>query len=292
MNLIAIGMLVIVLISVVGFNLNTLKEGLDVNPRPPSNIPQKTIKLSSSIPYGYYQVSTYSSSNTQIIAQVPYGYMVNDSGKLVPKTKVAAYDAAHPFISSSSHSSSSGHSSSSSHSPPGRYDIDNVGVQYHATTSSLTASASESLEQTGTWVIGPSGNKILIPWSDVTTESTYYQPGSYPYGPSNYVPNYEDSVYLSQTTGQSQNGAYKDAGSIASGFCAQNAKDSISVEQKCNALDANTCASTNCCVSLGGQKCVAGTEFGPTMHSNYSDIYVTNKDYYYYQGKCYGNCNK
>jgi len=43
-------------------------------------------------------------------------------------------------------------------------------------------------------------------------------------------------------------------------------------------------------VLLGGQKCVAGNENGPTMKANYSDFLVLNKDFYYYQGKCYGNC--
>jgi hypothetical protein len=28
---------------------------------------------------------------------------------------------------------------------------------------------------------------------------------------------------------------------------------------------------------------------GPTNKANYGDIYIRNRDYYYYQGKCYGN---
>jgi hypothetical protein len=28
------------------------------------------------------------------------------------------------------------------------------------------------------------------------------------------------------------------------------------------------------------------------MRSNYSNFEIKNRDYYYYQGKCYGNCNQ
>ena len=31
-------------------------------------------------------------------------------------------------------------------------------------------------------------------------------------------------------------------------------------------------------------------ENGPTNPANYSDHTLKNKDFYYYQGKCYGNC--
>ncbi len=63
------------------------------------------------------------------------------------------------------------------------------------------------------------------------------------------------------------------------------------LEMKCNSLDTETCSTTSCCVLLGGQKCVSGNLEGPTMKSNYSDIFIVNKDVYYYQGECYGNCD-
>jgi hypothetical protein len=74
------------------------------------------------------------------------------------------------------------------------------------------------------------------------------------------------------------------------GFCKQNANFPDLLEQGCNILDKNVCASTSCCVLLGGEKCVSGGEQGVTMKANYNEPSITNKDMYYYQGKCYGNC--
>lgn len=119
---------------------------------------------------------------------------------------------------------------------------------------------------------------------------TYNEPGYFRFGPSNYVPNYEDSVYLSRLTGLSYAMPVVDSGSQLSGFCAFNKSNPGQTETECNKLNKNTCASTSCCVLLGGSKCVSGNESGPTMKSNFGDIYIKNKDHYYYQGKCYGNC--
>jgi len=55
-------------------------------------------------------------------------------------------------------------------------------------------------------------------------------------------------------------------------------------------LDNETCPSTDCCVLFGGTKCVAGKKAGPSVQSNYNDTKIKNRDYYYYKGKCYGNC--
>lgn len=74
------------------------------------------------------------------------------------------------------------------------------------------------------------------------------------------------------------------------GFCNQYKDNKGAIEEKCAALDTNTCASTSCCVLIGGQKCVAGNENGPTNSANYSDYNLRNRDFYYYNGKCYGNC--
>lgn len=120
----------------------------------------------------------------------------------------------------------------------------------------------------------------------------YYIPGAYKFGSSNYVPNYEDSVYLSRTTRQSQVTPVYNTASILGGFCTQDNNDVATIEEKCGALDLDTCASTSCCTLLGGQKCVAGNQNGPRNIANYSDYNLKNKDFYYYQGKCYGNCQK
>jgi len=118
----------------------------------------------------------------------------------------------------------------------------------------------------------------------------YYVPGAYKYGSSNYVPNYEDSVYLSRTTRLPQSTPVHNTASMLGGFCTQNKNDKFAIEEKCGALDLNTCASTSCCTLIGGQKCVGGNENGPTNPASYTDLALKNKDFYYYQGKCYGNC--
>ena len=118
----------------------------------------------------------------------------------------------------------------------------------------------------------------------------YYVPGAYKYGSSNYVPNYEDSVYLSRTTRLPQSTPVHNTASMLGGFCTQNKNDKFAIEEKCGALDLNTCASTSCCTLIGGQKCVGGNENGPTNPASYTDFALKNKDFYYYQGKCYGNC--
>jgi hypothetical protein len=118
----------------------------------------------------------------------------------------------------------------------------------------------------------------------------YYVPGAYKYGSSNYVPNYEDSVYLSRTTRLPQQAPVFNTAGMLGGFCTQFKNNTLAIEEKCGALDLNTCASTSCCTLIGGQKCVAGSENGPSNPANYTDYNLRNKDFYYYQGKCYGNC--
>ena len=120
---------------------------------------------------------------------------------------------------------------------------------------------------------------------------TYYQPGSFTYGASSYVPYYEDSVFLSRSNNRAIiNAPVYVSSETNSGFCNYHKSNPDQLELKCNALNAETCAATTCCALLGGQKCVSGDANGPTMKSNYSDFSVLNKDFYYYQGKCYGNC--
>ena len=119
----------------------------------------------------------------------------------------------------------------------------------------------------------------------------YYEPGSYTFGATGYVPDYERSIYLSKTTNMSQvDDITAGAPYLEGGFCTQYANSPQNMEQKCQSLDNQTCASTNCCVLLGGKKCVSGDSQGPKIKANYSDTQILNRDYYYYQGKCFGNC--
>lgn len=168
-----------------------------------------------------------------------------------------------------------------------QYDAGNLDVVYNGTD--MTDAADNNL---GVYYqYDQNGNMIKIENTETQFSPVlYYIPGAYKFGSSNYVPNYEDSVYLSRTTRQSQVAPVYNTSSMLGGFCTQNKNDTALIEEKCGALDLETCASTSCCTLLGGQKCVAGNENGPRNIANYTDYSLKNKDFYYYQGKCYGNC--
>lgn len=163
-----------------------------------------------------------------------------------------------------------------------KYNRNNLDITYHGDADVSDVSFGSIT------VLDKNGKKVTIPYVPGAALPTYYHPGSLRYGSKNYVPTYEDSVYLSRITGT--NGIYfaQDSASQKAGFC--NQPFSSDIEKKCKALDPNVCASVSCCVLLGGNKCVAGDEKGPVMKSNYADPFIVNKDVYYYQGKCYGNC--
>jgi hypothetical protein len=148
-----------------------------------------------------------------------------------------------------------------------------------------------------TAVVGKTDYIKKLNVTDKLGSVTYNEPGYFRFGPSSYVPNYEDSVYLSRLTNIDWRTPVVDlaspvvnSGAKLGGFCSFNKSNPSQIETECGKLDKTACASTSCCALLGGEKCVAGNESGPTMKSNFSDIYIRNKDHYYYQGKCYGNC--
>lgn len=133
------------------------------------------------------------------------------------------------------------------------------------------------------------GQFLNPPPSAVPIPTNWYQPGSFrvPFLPSDTT----DPIFMNQSTNISQvtpvaNPSYKQ-----SGFCTEQSNYPVIKESKCNALSNDTCASTECCVLFGGEKCVAGNEQGPLIQTNYSNFLIKNRDYYYYQGKCYGNCD-
>jgi hypothetical protein len=128
------------------------------------------------------------------------------------------------------------------------------------------------------------------PNASLSGNIVYYQPGSFRYTASSYVPYYEDSVFLTRSNKAIVSTPTYMSSATQGGFCSYYGVQSNMIEEKCNTIDGASCAATTCCVLLGGQKCVSGNEAGPTMKANYSDFLVKNKDFYYYQGKCYGNC--
>lgn len=73
------------------------------------------------------------------------------------------------------------------------FDSTGLDIQYHAPLDVIEAES-----QTGTLTLDKDGNLVTMPWSDVSTNIMYYEPGAYKYGSTTYVPSYEDSVFLSQ----------------------------------------------------------------------------------------------
>ncbi len=163
-------------------------------------------------------------------------------------------------------------------------------VNYHEDESAIRE-RQKSFEppQGGVVVLDKDGNYAVLPRESIQGDITYNEPGSFKYGQSNYVPTYEDSVYLSRTTMLPTQSPFVPTNRPA-GFCTYFKNDPEEIERQCNKLDPNACASTTCCVLLGGSKCVRGDQRGPKKMANYSDVFIRNKDFYYYQGKCFGNC--
>lgn len=216
-----------------------------------------------------------------VLKAVPYGYMAApDKMSITPSTQASQFSE---YQKNMGDNSDVGVFSGTQTQERNYNPNDIMAPAYHSTPDSSNL---------GKYYFYDADGKLVV--SDISGTNVapviYYIPGSYKYGASNYVPNYEDSVYMSRTTRQSTVTPVFNTSSILGGFCAQNKGDTIKLEEKCNALDVDACASTSCCVLLGGQKCVAGSDRGPTNPANYSDFRVINKDVYYYQGKCYGNC--
>ena len=172
-----------------------------------------------------------------------------------------------------------------------KYDSNKFDIQYHNTIDDISKQNGVYDLSFGTMIVFDKyGNEIAIPYVPGQATPTYYQAGSFTYGASSYVPNYEDSVYLSRTTGMSSVGKIYPTTNMLGGFCNAAGASPDMIEQKCNQLTSDVCGSVSCCVLLGGNKCVSGNAQGPFMNANYSDPFVKNKDAYYYQGNCYGNC--
>lgn len=170
------------------------------------------------------------------------------------------------------------------------YNSNNTDITYH---SDPEINLDENTAGVGKmWVKDKDGNLLSIPYSNTKNTTLYYETGSYPFGPSSYVPNYEESTLLSKYSNKlNKDSNIYGTASQKSGFCESTKSSVYEREQKCNQIDHDMCASTDCCVLLGGEKCVAGNQNGPSIKANYSDFLVVNRDYYYYKGKCYGNCS-
>ena len=65
-------------------------------------------------------------------------------------------------------------------------------------------------------------------------------------------------------------------------FCKNHIGSSAILNDSCNKLTKNNCNSVSCCVYTSNNKCVAGSESGPTYNTDENGKTI-NLDYYYYQ---------
>lgn len=161
-------------------------------------------------------------------------------------------------------------------------------------------------------------------YGKINGDLTFYAPGTFMFGADGYVPSYENSVLLSPMLGVNapahnynkglRNGGWTNA-TDANGYpynyvdrqkkwiqmdskntvCDAVAQGTASVmdqEAHCSTMnnDPNKCGTSACCVSLGGSVCLAGDAQGPLNKTAYTNPMYARKDYYIYNGKCYGNC--
>lgn len=286
------------------------KEGLDISqtmdisgcpyPCTPGSLTDASLNVL--IPDGYYLVNVNTkdfngvTATTQKMARLPSGYKYT-----MPGSKTQGIT---PMIIDSTYTNASQGNTTgvptidvtgtlANDLNTTQYKNNNYDVQYHASVDSVKElNDNYGISFGQFWIVDPSSGKpMLMPGSAATQPlPTYFQPGSFPFGVSSYIPNYEDSVFLSRSTYMPTYSPVTDTASAKGGFCAQSKANPQLIEETCGTMDVDKCASTSCCVLLGGSKCVAGNESGPTMKSNYGDRSVVNRDVYYYQGKCYGNC--
>lgn len=74
----------------------------------------------------------------------------------------------------------------------------NYDVQFHSDADEIKKQyGMYDLEFGEVRVVDQSGNIIILPKTNSQGSVTFYQPDEFPFGASTYVPNYEDSVYLS-----------------------------------------------------------------------------------------------
>jgi hypothetical protein len=172
-----------------------------------------------------------------------------------------------------------------------RFDANDLDVQYHDTADNILKQNDvfEDASYGAITVRDKDGNLVVLPRKNLQGDITYYTPGTFKYQPGGYVPNYEDSVFLSRATYVHTYGQYEPT-DVKKGFCEAYKGDQEKLEALCNDLPPDACASSSCCVLLGGAKCVSGKATGPINRSHYGDVLLRNKDFYYYKGKCYGNC--
>jgi hypothetical protein len=80
---------------------------------------------------------------------------------------------------------------------PQYYDSNNYNLMYHDSIDTVMEGTAAKLGKKGTWVKGKDGKIQYVEWKDIPLFTTYDPPGNFPFGPSNYVPSYNDAALLS-----------------------------------------------------------------------------------------------
>jgi hypothetical protein len=200
------------------------------------------------------------------MAKIPFGYILNPDGSIVPQIQATMVD-----LSANTPSSLITTYANNRFVP----DSSNVLTHYDPTNYSMSFHADEDSSSNNFYNVS-----VNIP------SPIYNDVGTYRYINTGYVPDYGNSVFLSLATGLPTTSPYKEK--EVADFCDE--PHSEVKQEKCQSLPSDQCQTSRCCVLLGGQKCVTGNAQGPHFISDYSDIFVTNRDYYYYLNKCYGRC--
>jgi hypothetical protein len=225
----------------------------------------------------------YVDPSSGLLQQVPYGFTANATQTgITPTTKVAAYDISVNRLSGLNNTNMN------------RINLDNI-TDYHKNYLNGEYAPDGGGLPTGQMWIKDANGKLSVAsiFDSSFNNPLYYEPGSYKYGAANYVPTHENSVYLSNLSNYSQIANMTLAPAITNdkggGFCSTQ-NDPVMIDKICSGLDSNTCSSMACCNVLEGGKCVGGLKTGPFFSNAYKGVF--NRDFYYYQGKCYGSCNR
>jgi len=240
------------------------------------------------LPLGYYKINTYEMAaipdayyiyDQENMAAIPDGYQASEDKTYIFKTseelqdqidRADSYDASDfsTYRDNSSMTSSDPNTSAAYNSQPATRDprqflLDGQDTSMTSDTTYINA------------IIDDDNAAIRERGNDQGSVGDYRASPSYSF--------YDNHTIINTTN-------LKNTPGMLGGFCTQNAHSSIEIEKKCSELGKDVCASTNCCVLLGNATCVAGNEHGPSYQDHYRNPLIRDQDYYYYKGKCYGNC--
>lgn len=77
--------------------------------------------------------------------------------------------------------------------------LNNLDIEYHDSAEKIAKDTGYGLEVGVVWLYDPiQKKKIAVARPAIQNSATYYEPGTYTYGASKYVPDYSESVLLSK----------------------------------------------------------------------------------------------